>query len=146
MAREVKCAGCKRPIADDIDISVDERQPCEVCGFRQRLMAVGVSLTALWNVEALAVPGKQAGEATVAMAGKPRVDPDPDTIVEFPLLADKSFKVEIGHDESMVWVRVVHSGRTVGWGCAATLVDALLGALPFMLPPDHPDHPPLPDN
>ena len=162
MNGEVKCGECRTIVADDSLLPEEDRTPCPNCGATTRLRAVGSSLTVLWNVEAsttldvddalhahtadevrITVEGTQAVETDTAMPGSAVVRPA--TLIEFPFVADSTFELRIAKEGSSIFFEVSHGGRVIGVGQGDDPVDALLSMLPYMLPPDHPDYPKLPE-
>lgn len=84
-----------------------------------------------------------AGDGVVTVTGSKT---EALTFIEFPLLANATFELRVNTtDDDKIFIEVSKEGAVLGVGIGSDLVDAFLGMIPCMLPPDRPEYQRFPD-
>ena len=147
MARSVTCLDCGYLIETGPPVEPSHPQPCPQCGSLSRRV-IGIATAALGFTAT--AKGEAFDAKVVAFTDDVGLTDEVEvTVGEQPKMTDVGvaahsceFRVTLTTDDAPAYyVEVARGEEVVASGMGDNLVDALLGVIEFMLPPDHPEYP-----
>ena len=155
VARTVHCLDCDRLIEEGPPNPLQDPQPCQNCGSLRRRVAVtatayigvashtqsqGLKITDDVGLSDQAVVKLEPAAIKLeALALRP--EPTSTTTIGAATHTCEVRMSPVGDDGELTYAEVVREGKVISAGVGDDAVDALLGVIEYLLPPDHPEYP-----